>query len=125
MRFKGTEHFTGRRLREIRKERGLTARVLSDRTGFAENSILRIERGERIPSVATLEKLASGLGIPPSAVFSDCLYKQAQVVEAARALISAHEGVQRRGIDLVGEREFKPVRDALAALDGKPEGGQE
>lgn len=59
----------GYRVRELREERGLTVRVLSDRTDLAENSISRIERGERVPSSITVEKLARGLGVEPGELF--------------------------------------------------------
>jgi transcriptional regulator with XRE-family HTH domain len=61
----------GRQIRLIREEKGLTVRVLSDRTGLAENSISRIERGERIPSATSVEAIARGLGVTPGALFAE------------------------------------------------------
>jgi transcriptional regulator with XRE-family HTH domain len=60
----------GHRVRELRKEKGLTVRVLSGRTGLAENSISRIERGERMPSAASVEAIARGLGVEPGDLFT-------------------------------------------------------
>lgn len=59
----------GHRIRELRKERRLTVRILSDRSGLAENSVARIERGERVPSAISVEAIARGLGVSPGALF--------------------------------------------------------
>ena len=61
----------GHRIRELREARELTVRVLSDRTGLAENSIARIERGERMPGAASVEAIARGLGVAPGELFED------------------------------------------------------
>ncbi len=61
----------GHRIRELREARELTVRVLSDRTGLAENSIARIERGERMPGATSVEAIARGLGVAPGALFED------------------------------------------------------
>ena len=61
----------GHRIRELREAQELTVRVLSDRTGLAENSIARIERGERIPSATSVEAIARGLGVAPGELFEE------------------------------------------------------
>ena len=61
----------GQRIRELREERELTVRALSDRTGLAENSIARIERGERMPGAASVEAIARGLGVSPGELFEE------------------------------------------------------
>jgi transcriptional regulator with XRE-family HTH domain len=61
----------GHRVRELRESRGLTIRALSDRTGLAENSIYRIERGERVPSATSVEAIARGLGVAPGELFEE------------------------------------------------------
>ncbi len=61
----------GHQVRELRKARELTVRVLSDRTGLAENSIARIERGERMPSAESIEAIARGLDVAPGVLFED------------------------------------------------------
>ncbi len=61
----------GHRIRELREARELTVRVLSDRTGLAENSIARIERGERMPGATSVEAIARGLGVAPGELFEE------------------------------------------------------
>ena len=46
-----------------RKRTGLTQKELSDRTGIAQGYISRLERGHANPSIRTLQRLASGMGM--------------------------------------------------------------
>ena len=54
----------GLRLRELRTERGLSVRGLAAISDLAFNTISLIEHGRMSPTVATLHKLASALGVP-------------------------------------------------------------
>lgn len=54
----------GRHVRSLRKARGYTQEQLADRSGLASDTIRRLERHEFSPSLKTLRKLASGLGLP-------------------------------------------------------------
>ena len=51
------------RLREWRDKRGESLYTLAERSGVHFVTISRIEQGRLSPTVATLEKLAKGLGI--------------------------------------------------------------
>jgi len=54
----------GRRLRTLRQWRGLTQRALSRRVGPMDLSYVgKIERGEQLPSLKTLQRLATALGV--------------------------------------------------------------
>lgn len=57
-------------LREIREEKGLTIRGLSDASGVAINQIERMEQNSINPTIETLCKLAKALGVPASVLFS-------------------------------------------------------
>jgi transcriptional regulator with XRE-family HTH domain len=50
-------------LRHIREKKGLSQDKLADLAGVPQNTISRIERGERKPHRATLEKLAKVLNV--------------------------------------------------------------
>jgi transcriptional regulator with XRE-family HTH domain len=61
----GTRHtieMIGERLRAARVLRGLTQVALASRTGRTENFILRLEGGDRVPSVRLLCRLCEELG---------------------------------------------------------------
>lgn len=52
-----------RRLRELREQRHMSRRVLSQLCGLSINMIAQYERGEKTPSVDTLVQLAEVLGV--------------------------------------------------------------
>ena len=53
----------GRRLRALRAERGLTILELAGKAGVSSGHISQIERGVSNPSISTLQKLRSALGV--------------------------------------------------------------
>jgi transcriptional regulator with XRE-family HTH domain len=55
----------GKRVRELRKERGYSQEKLAERAGIHENHVRRIEGGTANPSYVVLVKLAKGLGVTP------------------------------------------------------------
>jgi transcriptional regulator with XRE-family HTH domain len=81
----------GHRIRELREAREFTVRVLSDRTGLAENSIARIERGERMPSASSVEAIARGLGVAPGELF-----EEPALAGKAEAPLETGDGEERR-----------------------------
>jgi transcriptional regulator with XRE-family HTH domain len=59
----------GGRLRELRNERGLSMRALSERSGLNVNTFSLIENGKTSPSVSTLQQIAAALEVPITAFF--------------------------------------------------------
>jgi transcriptional regulator with XRE-family HTH domain len=51
----------GGRLREVRQKRGLTQVMLADVSGIQQSHISMMERGEKLPQLATLIRLAVAL----------------------------------------------------------------
>lgn len=45
-----------------RLDEGLTQKELAEKTSIAQTNISAIERGSRVPSVKTLQRIAEGLG---------------------------------------------------------------
>lgn len=63
----------GERIRAARTERGITVAALAERSGLSKGLISQVETGKTSPSIATLEKLADGLGIPAAyLLLKDC-----------------------------------------------------
>jgi transcriptional regulator with XRE-family HTH domain len=56
----------GRRLRERRSELGISQKEFAERLGLQRSYVGALERGERNPTLQSLEKLAAGLGVDPS-----------------------------------------------------------
>ena len=56
----------GKRLQRARRQRGLSQAALGRKVGVHVMTISRLERGERQPSMALLQRLAKALGVPVS-----------------------------------------------------------
>lgn len=61
----------GQQLRQLRQSANLAAGALARSTGVSRSMLSRIERGLVSPSIETLRKLAIGLGVPMSQLFSE------------------------------------------------------
>ena len=59
----------GRRLRELRSDRGLSIRALAEKSGLNVNTISLIENGKTSPSVSTLQQIATALELPINVFF--------------------------------------------------------
>lgn len=53
----------GVRVRDLRKERGLTLDALAGRSGVSRAMISKLERGEKNPTLVIAARLAEGLGV--------------------------------------------------------------
>lgn len=59
----------GRRLRELRKQAGLSQEELAERAQISVDFVSLIERGINAPSFETLARLSNSLGVPPRDLF--------------------------------------------------------
>lgn len=59
----------GRRMRDLRGERGLSIRALAELSGLNVNTLSLIENGKTSPSVSTLQQVAAALESPITAFF--------------------------------------------------------
>jgi transcriptional regulator with XRE-family HTH domain len=57
--FLGGANLLGKRLRELRVEKRLTLQQLADELDITKTSLVKYERGEREPNIATLIKIAN------------------------------------------------------------------
>lgn len=63
------EIIVGRRVRNLRTNRGYSLRVLAERSGLNVNTLSLVENGKISPSVSTLQQLALALDTPISTFF--------------------------------------------------------
>ena len=61
----------GRRLRELRKERGLTQEELAESADLSGNYISDLELGRKVPSLTILVRLSQALNATPSDLLAD------------------------------------------------------
>lgn len=88
----------GRKVRYLRKAHQLTIKQLAAGCGLSSNAISLVERGQVAPTVTTLCKIASALGVPASYFFQE---------------VCPNEVVLTRARDY---RAHQPVDQALGAL---------
>jgi transcriptional regulator with XRE-family HTH domain len=69
----------GRRIRQLRVERGLTQETLGFEAGLHRTYVGHVERGEKNVSAMNLFKLADGLGVDPQELFSGVKVDGAEV----------------------------------------------
>jgi transcriptional regulator with XRE-family HTH domain len=53
----------GQRVRELRRERGLTLRSLAEQCAVSVSMLSSVERGDKAATVVVLDKIAAGLGV--------------------------------------------------------------
>lgn len=59
----------GDRIRNIRKQQGMSQELLGERSGLHTNYIGQVERGEKNVTVESLERIANGLNITLEQLF--------------------------------------------------------
>jgi transcriptional regulator with XRE-family HTH domain len=74
----------GPKLRALRKRRGLSLRALAELCGLSVNTISLVERGKTSPSVATLHRLATALGVSLPFFFEEEEQRDVVFVKANR-----------------------------------------
>jgi transcriptional regulator with XRE-family HTH domain len=55
----------GQTVRQRRASRGWTQEDLADAAGLTATYVGQVERGDKVPSLTVVLKLARGLGVPP------------------------------------------------------------
>lgn len=105
----------GSRIRELRERARLSQRTLADRSGLSANAISRIERGESSPTVASLHRLATALGVPITEFFQAHAESPTIVVRRNRRPRTRGEGIliESLGVGLPGQR-LEPFLMTLA-----------
>lgn len=84
------EAVVAKRIVGLRQERGLTLQECAKVTGVSASTWSKIERGELSPTVTTLQKIASGLGLDVADLLSPS--RSAASVEGRRAVSRKSEG---------------------------------
>lgn len=75
------ESLLSQQVRRIRQDRRLTQDRLAERSGLSVDAIRRLERGAFSPSLRTLTKLSTGLGVSLSTLFGSVEDDRADVSE--------------------------------------------
>jgi transcriptional regulator with XRE-family HTH domain len=79
----------GRRVREVRKARGLTLRELGDRVGRPAPYLSQVETGKREPRFSLLEAIAQALGVTTAELVSGQIRDRRAMLEVSLELAQA------------------------------------
>ena len=82
----------GPRLRRLRIARSLTLRELAQRAGVTESFVSQVERGVATPSIASVQRIARGLGFSIADLFAE-VESVGQVVRAAERRRISYPGL--------------------------------
>ena len=61
----------GRKIRELRMQRGMKLKELSQRVGVTASFLSQVERGVAVPSISSLKKISDAFGISITSFFGD------------------------------------------------------
>ncbi len=89
----------GDRLRALRKARHRTLRTVAEAAGISEGYLSQIERGQANPSIATLQQIASALGLKVADLFGGDFASGPRVLRADEA--------PRLALGVLGGRKFR------------------
>lgn len=83
----------GTRLKKLRKERGFSQKELARMIGMTDAHINLLENDKRSPSLLTLAKIASALGVAQAYFLSDPPQSDASIAEARDQIIRARQQI--------------------------------
>ncbi|MGE5592908.1 MAG: helix-turn-helix domain-containing protein [Betaproteobacteria bacterium] len=116
----GFEH-TGSRIRRLRRLRRMTQEQLGELTGLHVSYIGQLERGQRTPSVKTLDAIAKALQVDP-ALLVKSTGDDESLVEDLLALVAGASPDQVKLITRIAETVLSSgYRVADRGADAKPE----
>jgi transcriptional regulator with XRE-family HTH domain len=105
--------FVGDRLRAIREERKLSQGDIEKSSGLPRCYVSRVENGQMVPSLVTLEKFAGALEVPLYRLF----YEGKNDPEPLKLLDRKTSSVKLWGSAGKGARTFDRLQSILGLMD--------
>jgi transcriptional regulator with XRE-family HTH domain len=99
----------GARVRELRRDRGLTLKALGADAGLSHPFLSQLERGLARPSVSSVDRIARALDVPVSMLWTGPRREAVRVVRAGEGTVEAHADADAPG----GIRELSPERASV------------
>jgi len=103
----------GARVRELRKDRGLTLKALGHRAELSHPFLSQLERGLARPSVGSVERIAEALGVPVGALWATPRSAEARLVRGGEELLEI-DGATLRVRERAGERDWPEEAETTA-----------
>ena len=108
----------GEKVRGLRQEQRLTLQALADITGLSKPLLSQIENDQVTPPIATLLKIANGLGVGIHYFFEEAADRQKFVL--TRGEQAATSSQRRPGKDLVQGYKYKPLAPGIRQKKVEP-----
>ncbi|GAA2018570.1 XRE family transcriptional regulator [Pseudokineococcus marinus] len=105
----------GQQVRALRAKRGLTLAELAETTGLSASMLSTVERGRTAPSLATLHRLAEGLGVRVTTLLAAPAEEGSPVVRLADQIVDQTPGGVVRRLAV-----FRPEQDVEVYVDEYP-----
>jgi transcriptional regulator with XRE-family HTH domain len=116
-----SEGLVGRRVRELRTGRGLSARVVAARAGITPAYLSRLENDKVSPTISTLTRVLQAIGVPVSQLFAADNGAEMVVRAGERRRIES-EGVTDYLLTPQGAQRLRVLETVIAA--GADSGGE-
>ncbi|MGG0670526.1 helix-turn-helix domain-containing protein [Sporosarcina koreensis] len=99
----------GTKIKKIRLERGMTLKILAERTGFSISFLSQLERGKSSATLESLKKISIAFGVNPSYFF-----EEEEELDEGRTLVidqrmDAHHIYYKDLGTMVTDRDFAPL----------------
>ena len=101
----------GPSVRRLREEQQLSLRALAERTGFSASFLSQVENGQASPSIASMEKIATALGVTLGEFFQSAGADRQPVTRSdARPILHSEWSRARiEALGMSGEGRLEPV----------------
>ena len=77
----------GSRVKELRKQRGMTLEALAERSGVSRAMLSKVERGEKNPTLVVAARIAEGFGVTLSGLLGTEERREVVVVPRERRMV--------------------------------------
>lgn len=112
----------GQRIRAIREQKAWSLRALAERSGLSINAISLIERGENSPTVSSLHRLATALGVSIADFFKEDQEQAVVFVRPGVRLRSRSNGILMESLGIgLRDQQLEPFLISVAAGAGNIE----
>ena len=106
---------TGTKIKEIRKQKGLTQKQLGDLCGMADSAIRRYENGNANPKIETLQKIADALGCDLVDLMDPDEYKLHNIELAIKKANSSVLNDEGTNVRLENSKGYKKLINEIVA----------
>jgi transcriptional regulator with XRE-family HTH domain len=120
-----TEARIGEVLKRLREQRGLSLRTLAGQVGFSPSFLSQVENGQVSPSLASLERMATELGVSLGGLFDASRPPSTVVVRSTErpGFTSTWSKARVESLTPAGER--RPLDAILVTLEPKGTSGRQ